>query len=132
MKLIKTLTAIIIAHTLLSSSCSKKDDVVNLGNGNISGSWKVSLYWDKVDETNKVAGYTFSFNGGGQVVATKGGVNVNGTWSENSSDFQLNFGADPVLSDLNGSWLKVEKTNTSIKLKDDNPAQDDKLNFVKL
>ena len=44
----------------------------------------------------------------------------------------ISFGTTPVFEDLNDDWLIVEKNSTSIKLKDDNPAQDDKLEFTKL
>jgi hypothetical protein len=44
----------------------------------------------------------------------------------------IDFGADPILSELNDDWLKIEKSATFIKLKDDNPAQDDELHFTKL
>ena len=45
--------------------------------------------------------------------------------------FNISFGADPVLSELNDDWQIEDKTSTSIKLKDDNPAQDDRLQFTK-
>ena len=35
----------------------------------------------------------------------------------------ISFGTTPVFDDLNDDWLIVEKPNTSIKLKEDNPAQ---------
>lgn len=131
--LLLALVLVVFFTTLQSSSCSKSDDVATINNNTtpISGSWRVSLYWDKKDETNKLNGYSFSFNSGGQVTATKAGTTVNGTWSESSTKFTINFGADPVLSDINDDWQKVEKTTTSIKLKDDNPLQDDQLTFIK-
>lgn len=131
--LLLALVLVVFFTTLQSSSCSKSDDVATINNNTIpiSGSWRVSLYWDKKDETNKLNGYSFSFNSGGQVTATKAGVVVNGTWSESSTKFSINFGTDPVLSDINDDWQKVEKTATSIKLKDDNPLQDDQLTFIK-
>jgi len=46
--------------------------------------------------------------------------------------FNIDFAADPELSDINGNWLKTEKSDTFIKLKDDNPAQDDELHFIKI
>jgi hypothetical protein len=36
-----------------------------------------------------------------------------------------------VLSELNDEWVKIEESNTLLKLKDDNPAQDDEVHFVK-
>ncbi len=128
--LLSALILVSLFTTLQSSSCSKDDDVAAIGPA-ISGAWKVSIYWDKKDETSKFTGYSFVFNSGGQVVASKGAVNVNGTWSESSTKLNINFGADPVLSNINKDWLKVEKTATSIKLKDDNSASDERVEFIK-
>ncbi len=133
MKLLKSLVIIFAAHTLLSSTCSKNDDVITPGSGgNISGNWKVTLYWDNSkDETYKFNGYSFIFNSSGVLSALNGGTTVNGTWTETSSKLIIDFGTHPVLSDMNDDWLKDEKTTGSIKLKDDNPARDEKLQFVR-
>jgi hypothetical protein len=112
-------------------SCTK-DDNSSDNPGNTSGSWRISYYWDEKDETSDFAGYTFEFLTGGVAKATKGGTVVNGTWSESSSEFVINFGTDPVLSEINDDWDKTERTDSSIKLKDDNPVQDDQLHFVRL
>lgn len=129
--LILALALVTLFTTLQSSSCSKSDDVAAINNTAIAGTWRVSYYWDKKDETTNFNGYSFSFNAGGQVVAVKGGNTVNGTWSESSTKFIINFGTDMVLSKINDDWQKIEKTATTIKLKDDNPLQDDQLIFVK-
>ena len=129
--LILALALVTLFTTLQSSSCSKSDDVAAINNTPIAGTWRVSYYWDKKDETTNFNGYSFSFNAGGQVVAVKGGNTVNGTWSESSTKFIINFGTDMVLSKINDDWQKIEKTATTIKLKDDNPLQDDQLIFVK-
>ena len=70
------------------------------------------------------------FGDGGVLMAHKGATMISGTWSETSSKIIINF-TDPVLSELNNDWLIVEKTSSSIKLKDDNPAQDDQLHLAK-
>jgi hypothetical protein len=128
--LFTALVLVSLFTTLQSSSCSKNDDVPAIGPA-ISGAWTVSVYWDKKDETSKFSGYSFVFNSGGQLVASKGAVNVNGTWSESSTKLSIDFGSDPVLSNINKNWLKVEKTATTIKLKDDNPASDERVEFIK-
>jgi hypothetical protein len=129
-KIIPALTIIILA--LSFNSCTK-DSVTPPNNTTPpSGQWRVSYYWDKKDETSNFSGYSFDFLSAGVLKATKGAAVVNGTWSETSTRFNIDFGADPVLSDINGNWLKTEKTDTSLKLKDDNPAQDDVLHFSKL
>ena len=69
---------------LQSSSCSK-DDVPVSGTGDVSGAWKVSYYFDTGDETSNFSGYSFTFNNGGIITATKAGVTVNCTWSQTSS-----------------------------------------------
>jgi hypothetical protein len=130
MKLLKIMVAIMITGTLASCSRSS-DDLANPTTISTDGSWKVSFYWDKKDETSNFSGWSFAFNSGGTAVATKGSSTVNGTWSQTSSKFILSFGSDPVLSAINSNWLIVEKTTSVIKLKDDNPAQDDQLTFSK-
>ena len=127
MKPFLTIAAI---STLLIFSCTKDNN--DTTTGSIPGQWQIHYYWDEKDETSDFAGYTFEFLSNGQVKATKSGTTVTGTWSETSSKFILNFGTDPVLGEINDDWQKIEKTSTIIKLKDDNPAQDDELHFVKL
>ena len=118
--------------------CSKSDATDNTttnGNGGNpttpAGSWRISHYFDDRDETSDFAGYNFVFDNSGSVIATRSGASVTGTWSTTSTKFILSFGADPVLSELNDDWQIVERTSTSIKLKEDNPAQNDRLEFVR-
>ncbi len=126
------LVALILSTQVLqSSSCSKNDDQSVIA-GDYSGGWRVSYYFDNSDETYKFTGYTFTFNNGGQLTATNGSNTVTGTWSTGSSKLIINFGAAANFSDLNDDWLIEEKTSSSIKLKDDNPAQLDRLQFIKL
>lgn len=128
--LVLALALVTLFTTLQSSSCSKDDVISSTPVGTINGTWKVSLYWDAKDETNKFTGYRFSFNSGGQVVATNGVTTVAGTWTESSNKLIIDFGTDPLFSKLSDDWLKEEKTSSSIKLKDDNPTKDEKLQFV--
>ncbi len=92
----------------------------------------MSFYFDTGDETSKFSGYTFNFNAGGVLQASKAGSLFSGTWSEGSNKLNINFGTTPVLEDLNDDWLIIEKTGLIIRLKDDNPAQDDQLHFSRL
>jgi hypothetical protein len=122
--------AFIITAFLGMTSCTKDNSTPN-DTAAPTGQWVVQFYWDQKDETADFSGYTFEFQSGGTLKATKGGITVNGTWSESSSDFTIEFGADPLLSSISNKWLKTEKTDTVIKLKDDNPAQDDQLHFAR-
>lgn len=119
-----------IAFIVCIVSCKKE----TAGNSTetLSGTWRVNYYWDQKDETSNFAGYNFMFNSGGVLMAhSSSGSTITGTWSESSTKFTINFGSDPILSDLNGEWLKTERTGTVLKLKDDNPSQDDQLHFIK-
>ena len=121
------LSLVTLFTTLQSSTCSNDDAISSNTSGAPSGTWRVSLYWDSKDETYKFSGYNFTFATGGQVTATNG----SGTWSESSSRLTLDFGADPVFSKISDDYLKEEKTASSIKLKDDNPLKDEKVQFVR-
>ena len=123
--------ALVTSFTTLQSSCSKSDDVVINTTGTPGGTWRVSLYWDSKDETYKFTGYNFTYSNNGQVTATNGSSMVTGTWSETSNRLTLNFGTDPLFSKISDNYLKEEKTIASIKLKDDNPLKDEKVQFVK-
>ena len=115
-----------ISVLLLFTGCLTKEH-----NHDISGSWKIGFYWDEKEETSNFSEYYFMFNSGGKLMAHKGMLTYTGTWSETSTTFTIDFGNDPVLSELNDEWVKIEESNTLLKLKDDNPAQDDELHFVK-
>lgn len=116
-----------IGFTLFSCSNKKEDNP----SANVKeGTWRVAYYWDQKDETANFSGYALMFGDGGVLMAHKGATMISGTWSETNTRININF-TDPVLSKLNKDWLFVEKTPSSIKLKDDNPAQDDQLHLAK-
>jgi hypothetical protein len=116
---------------VLVISCSSKKDSNTTTNVNLKeGTWRIAYYWDQKDETANFAGYALMFADGGSLMAHKGTSVYTGTWSETSTKLILTF-SDPLLSDLNNDWLIVEKTSGMIKLKEDNPAQDDQLHLAK-
>ena len=128
----RTIFGFFLLGLLAMQACTKDDNNDPSNTTPPAGQWRISYYWDEKDETSDFTGYTFEFASGGILRATRAGVTVNGTWSETSSKLIIDFGADPVLSEINDDWQKTEKTGTSIKLKDDNPAQDYELHFVRL
>lgn len=114
------------------TGCKKNSSGANNNTVDLNGTiWKVSYYWDTKEETNNFIPYTFMFVSGGLLMAHTTTSVVNGTWSETGTRLNISFGSDPVLSKINGNWLKMEKTATTLKLKDDNPSQDDQLHFTK-
>jgi hypothetical protein len=79
-KNMKMMSKLLTAFMLLFMVSCSNDTATTTVNPPISqGSWKVSLYWDTVDETANFAGYIFSFNDGGQVTATNGSTTKTGT-----------------------------------------------------
>lgn len=112
-------------------SCTKKPVNDPAGPPLTTGTWRISYYWDKSDQTSNYNVYIFMFNTDGSFMAHTSSNMVTGTWSETGTRLTISFTSEPVLSKINGNWLKTEKTATSIKLKDDNPAQDDQLFFMK-
>lgn len=122
------LVILLITTTLFS--CTKKNDDPAADVDITTGTWRVSYYWDQKDETSNFSSYYFMFLSGGTFMAHNSTGVITGTWSLSSNKLNISF-TDPLLSDLNNDWLITEKTTTSIKLKEDNPAQDDKLYFTK-
>jgi hypothetical protein len=111
------------------SSCTKDNSVEP------SGVFKVANYIDSgKDETADFNGYTFDFQAGGKFVAKFSTKTVVGTWNENSSSKKLDIkiSGEQKLDDISDEWLIVEKTSTSIKLKDDNSSSNEEIHLVKL
>jgi hypothetical protein len=111
-----------------------------------SGTWRISYFWDTdKDETSNFAGYEFSFNSDGTLVATNNTNTVNGTWSvtdsnssssSNDIDFNIMF-AVPQSSDfddLNDDWDVITINDTMIELTDVSGGNGgtDFLTFVKI
>ena len=83
-----------------------------------TGTWYVDYFFDDYDETDNYAGYEFNFalNGTAQVV--KNGVTVNGTWALLADlKFDLFFGTNTPLNELDEDWEILEASATLIKLK---------------
>jgi hypothetical protein len=121
----------ILLLPVLIASCTKEKRTGTTTNTDLkNGTWRINYYWDQKDETGNFSGYILMFTDGGVLMAHKGAAVATGTWSETSNKLIINF-SDPVLSKLNDDWLVTEKTATTIKMKDDNPAQDDQLHLVK-
>ncbi len=123
--------AVVLFLTASLFSCTKKADNNPADPAITTGTWRISYYWDKTDQTANYNAYIFMFNTDGSFMGHTTSNMITGTWSETVTRLTINFASDPLLSKMNGDWLKTEKTVTSIKLKDDNPSQDDQLFFVK-
>lgn len=129
-----TKVVIIIATLLLFLACQSDDSNDNTTSTDINavvavvtnGTWKITYYYDSdKEETSNFSGYTFTFTSNGVLTATNGTLTHSGTWSisnddDNKSDLDFNiaFSAPATFVDLTEDWDIIEKTSTSIKLKD--------------
>ncbi|WP_224487923.1 hypothetical protein [Robertkochia flava] len=134
---------LLACSTLLLFSCDDNDDQgenTNMRNmeeirANItSGTWIIELYNDSgEDETGIYAGYSFSFNSNGTLVADNGNEQYNGTWSvsddddsddDNSSsneddiDFNIAFSTPGFLAELTDDWDIDTYSSSRIELFD--------------
>ncbi len=100
-----------------------------------SGSWRITNFNDSgQDETSDFAGYSFTFNSDGTLVATNGTNTLTGTWSVNDSssssddddysdddlDFNIFFAVSDSsdFEDLNDDWDVVSASASKIELID--------------
>jgi hypothetical protein len=82
-------------------------------------------------------GYSFVFNTGGIVTASKNSSSQNGTWNidQSSNKFNIDLGpkttANHPLGELTDDWKILSSSNTEIRLTDDNSASSEFLTFTK-
>lgn len=117
MRFIQKFLPLLLLSCVAFASC---DDKSSSNNNNTvtpaSGTWKVTYFFDKQDETSNYASYTFEFGSNGSLTASNGSQTYSGTWAtgiDDSADkFLIDFsGTIPsALSDLEEDWriLKIE------------------------
>lgn len=123
-----------ILTILLGAACTNiSDDALpsNDVSGVISnGDWEVIYFWDKTkDETHKFSGYSFTFEEGGVLRSIRQGSTATGTWVQRSGKLILFAGIADPLQELNDDWIVVERTETLIRLRDDNDEHVEELHF---
>jgi hypothetical protein len=139
MKMLKGL--LIVGLSFVFMGCPQDDDTPINNDDNpqeleaqVSGDgWLVTYFFDTdSDETNDFAGYDFSFNSDGTLVASNGTTTVEGTWSiqddssssDDSNDDDLDFliffnvSQDSDFEDLNDDWDIISITTNKIELID--------------
>ena len=112
MKRIKSLWAVLPLFLLSLFACTKNDDNPGGSNNVIpsAGTWKITYFFDKQDETSNYAGYTFEFGDNGSLSASNGSQTWTGTWLTGSDDsankFVIDFSGTPpsALSELEEDW----------------------------
>jgi len=134
-----------LSFMLILSSCSSDDDgnspsndlqqIAQIENDVESGTWRITNFIDSgQNETSDFAGYDFTFNTDGTLVATNGSNTQNGTWSitddddsdddsssdDDDIDFNIFFPVPDTndFEDLNDDWDIVSASSTVIELRD--------------
>jgi len=124
-------------------SCKKEEDS-NPGNLSPSqleayvedGAWSITKFIDSgTDETNDFAGYAFSFNNNGVVIANNGTNSFFGNWiifdsnsdddSEDDLNFNITFNLPNDFEDLSDDWDFVSYSATKIELIDESGGNGD-------
>lgn len=117
MNFVQKSLALLLVYGVTLMACSNDD---NSSNNNITpsaGTWKVSYFFDKQDETGNYIPYTFEFGANGSLSATNGSQTYSGTWAtgiDDSADkFLMDFsGTVPsALQDLEEDWRIVAIQN---------------------
>ncbi|MEO8146343.1 MAG: hypothetical protein ABI723_01835 [Bacteroidia bacterium] len=134
--LFKISTVLIFLSASFFTSCKKDDNSSTLSTNTIvtSGSWRVTYYHEiNDDHTSDFNGYTFIFNSNGTIAATNSSGTTNGSWSSDDSnnEVHIDLGNIDPLKELSKGWLVISKTETEIKLQDDNSAHTEELHFTK-
>ena len=112
MKRIQFLWALLPLVVFLFTACTKSDDNSNSGNNPTpgDGTWKVSYFFDKKDETAYYNNYSFEFEANGSLSATNGAQTWSGTWltgfDDSANKFLIDFtGTVPsALGELEEDW----------------------------
>lgn len=125
--------------SIVFAGCTKKDSAVSsVTEAVTTGTWRVTHFSERTNnETSDFAGYTFTFQENGKVLASKNGVIKEGNWSESKSsqklviDLGVKTDANKPLGELSDDWVIVSKSDTKINLSDDNTSSNELLEFTK-
>ncbi|MEJ7610244.1 MAG: hypothetical protein WKF88_03590 [Ferruginibacter sp.] len=103
-----------------SSSNSAALSVSVVNSTVVTGSWRVTYFFDSGDETFHFSGYAFNFNSNGVLTATKNGTVISGTWTSGNDNSHvkliINFTSPAQFTELSEDWRVTERTDTRIKL----------------
>lgn len=140
------MTILALLLYVLLTSCSSDNDDNTIPDSIVmtiqSGTWKITKFIDSgIDETSDFTGYNFTFDSSGELRATNGMNNFDGTWNISASDgtdlndLELNifFSIMNDFDDLTDDWDFISQSSTKIELIDISGGveQDDFLTFEK-
>jgi hypothetical protein len=116
MKLTQKFLALLLISFAALTACDDHSSSSNNSNPvtPAAGTWKVTYFFDKQDETSNYSSYTFEFGANGSLSASNGNQTYTGTWStgiDDSADkFLIDFsGTVPsALVELEEDWLIIK------------------------
>ncbi len=142
MKRIQKFLPVLLCSFFALTSC---DDNSSGNNNNntvtpAAGTWKVSYFFDKQDETSYYTNYSFEFGANGSLSASNGGQSWSGTWAtgfdDSANKFLIDFsGAVPsALSELEEDWriIKVDDNFMHFEHTSGGNGDTDVLKFTKI
>ena len=127
----KSLTLLLVYGVTLMA-CSNDDNSSNNTLTPSAGTWKVSYFFDKQDESGNYTTYSFEFGANGSLSATNGSQTYSGTWATDIDDstdkFLIDFsGAVPsALSELEEDWRIVTIENDFMHFEHSSSSNGDK------
>ncbi len=100
MKLVQKFLALLLISFAALTACDNQSSSSNNSNPvtPAAGSWKVTYFFDKQDETSNYSSYTFEFGANGSLSASNGNQTYTGTWATGIDD-----SADKFLIDFSGT-----------------------------
>jgi hypothetical protein len=148
---------LLLSTTLFSAMCSSddgpnssnniQDQIDQVENTAVSGSWVITYFFDTdQEETSNYNGYSFDFAANGVLTATNVTNTYTGTWSvtddsnsmddsssDDDIDFNIFFSTPEDFAELSDDWDIISHTSTQIKLIDVSGGNGgtDYLTFVK-
>lgn len=87
-----------------------------------SGSWEISYFFNEIDRTDQLDGYTFIFNTNGDAKASKDTEVHLGEWTADGNDgnqrFRMVIDGGDLFDHLNEAWIVRQITDSTIVLQD--------------
>ena len=122
MRSVKSILVFVLFSLSATYSCTKNDDSNNPPGSGVTpaiGTWKITYFFDKKDETGNYSGYTFDFGANGALSATNGSQTWSGSWTtgvdDSANKVVIDFSSGTIpsaLNDLEEDWLIIEVTDS--------------------
>jgi len=97
-------------------------DTSNLEAVLTAGTWRISYFYDEINQTAAYNNFTFTFNSDGTVIANDGSENILGIWAVYGDDggleLTLIFESNDLLNEISEDWEVLTFTTTLLELND--------------